>query len=255
MAHAWTSYAAIGDSFTEGVGDPRPDGTFAGWADLVAADLARLQPGFRYANLAVRGRKFGEVVAEQLPEAVRMKPDLVSFAAGGNDALRPRFTPQLLIERMDRVVGRLRTSGADVVLFLFPDMSVRLPLPGILKPRIVAMNQAYTEVAARHGAHLVDLFADVALQDPDMWSHDRLHLNAPGHRRVADHVLATLGLASLPTPTTPRPHTPWHTRRAADLRWAGTHLGPWLHRHARGRSSGDGIRPKRPDLSPWVPSL
>ncbi|MCA1943472.1 MAG: SGNH/GDSL hydrolase family protein, partial [Yonghaparkia sp.] len=29
------SYAAIGDSFTEGMGDERPDGTPRGWADLV----------------------------------------------------------------------------------------------------------------------------------------------------------------------------------------------------------------------------
>ncbi|MFG2003875.1 SGNH/GDSL hydrolase family protein [Spirillospora sp. NPDC048911] len=250
MAHGWTSFAAIGDSFTEGVGDPRPDGTFRGWADLVAAGLAQAQPGFRYANLAVRGRKFGQVVAEQLPVAVRMEADLVSFAAGGNDALRPRFDTQALIDRMDRVVGQLRTSGADVVLFMFPDMSVRLPLPGVLKPRIVAMNQAYTEVAARHDAHLVDLFADAALHDPRLWSDDRLHLNAAGHRRVADHVLATLGVTDRPAPAgSTQLHPRWPARRAADLRWAGAHLGPWLHRHARGRSSGDGIRAKRPELS------
>ena len=34
------SYAAIGDSFTEGVGDELPDGTVRGWADFVALGLA-----------------------------------------------------------------------------------------------------------------------------------------------------------------------------------------------------------------------
>lgn len=56
------SYAAIGDSFTEGVGDEIPDGGVRGWADLVAIglarDLARREPDahFGYANLAIRGR-------------------------------------------------------------------------------------------------------------------------------------------------------------------------------------------------------
>lgn len=40
MTHTYTSYAAIGDSFSEGVGDERPDGTPRGWADLVAQGLA-----------------------------------------------------------------------------------------------------------------------------------------------------------------------------------------------------------------------
>ena len=37
------SYAAIGDSFTEGMGDELPDGTPRGWADLVALGLAHLR--------------------------------------------------------------------------------------------------------------------------------------------------------------------------------------------------------------------
>lgn len=51
------SYAAIGDSFTEGVGDPGPGETFLGWADRLAVLLAdqREEHDFRYANLAVRG--------------------------------------------------------------------------------------------------------------------------------------------------------------------------------------------------------
>ena len=42
-------YVALGDSFTEGVGDPdptRPNG-LRGWADRVAEHLATLDPDFR----------------------------------------------------------------------------------------------------------------------------------------------------------------------------------------------------------------
>ena len=36
----WKRYVALGDSFTEGVGDPRPGGRERGWADRVAESLA-----------------------------------------------------------------------------------------------------------------------------------------------------------------------------------------------------------------------
>ncbi len=42
--HTIGSYAAIGDSFTEGVGDPGPDGAFVGWADRFAVLLADRLP-------------------------------------------------------------------------------------------------------------------------------------------------------------------------------------------------------------------
>ena len=63
------SFVAIGDSFTEGVGDPAPGGGFRGWADRVAGLLAVRYPGLRYANLAVRGKLLRQIVADQVPAA------------------------------------------------------------------------------------------------------------------------------------------------------------------------------------------
>ena len=66
----WRSFVAVGDSFTEGMDDAYPDGTYRGWADLVATRLAaEAGPDFGYANLAIRGRLFPSVVAEQVPAA------------------------------------------------------------------------------------------------------------------------------------------------------------------------------------------
>ena len=74
----WRSFVAMGDSFTEGMDDPYPDGTYWGWADLVAARLALDSgPGFGYANLAVRGRLLDQVIDEQFEATLAMKPDLV----------------------------------------------------------------------------------------------------------------------------------------------------------------------------------
>ena len=249
----WRSFVAIGDSFTEGLDDPYPDGSFRGWADLVAARLAvDAGPDFGYANLAVRGRLLDQVLAEQLPATLAMRPGLVSLAAGGNDVLRRKADPAGLVAKVDRAVGDLRAAGADVVLFRFADVTANLPGQRIVGPRAAVLNEGAGEVAARHGAYLIDLFADEVFRNPAMWSADRLHLSAAGHRRVAAHVLTVLGVGAdeewLLVPPMPAP-TPWLLARRADLQWAGRHLAPWLKRRLIGASSGDLVTPKRPRLS------
>jgi lysophospholipase L1-like esterase len=251
---AWRSFVAMGDSFTEGMNDPYPDGTFRGWADLVAARLAIEEgPHFGYANLAVRGRLVDQIVNEQLEATLAMKPALVSFAAGGNDVLRRKVDPAALVDRIDLVIGRLRAAGADVILFRFADITAHLPGQRIVGPRADALNDGARRLAEKHGAYLIDLFGDATFRNPAMWSADRLHLSPAGHRRVAGHVLNALGVGVeedwLLVPPAPAP-TPWLLARGADLRWARQHLAPWLRRRLVGASSGDMITAKRPALSP-----
>ena len=251
---AWSSFVAMGDSFTEGMDDPYPDGTFRGWADLVAARLAVEEgPDFGYANLAVRGRLLDQVVTGQLDVTLAMKPALVSFAAGGNDVLRRKVDPAALVDRIDPVIGKLRAAGADVILFRFADVTAHLPGQRIVGPRAAMLNDGARRLADKHGAYLIDLFGDDTFRNPAMWSADRLHLSAAGHRRVAGHVLNALGVGVdedwLLVPPAPAP-TPWLLARGADLRWAGQHLAPWLRRRLVGASSGDTITAKRPALAP-----
>lgn len=247
----WDSFVAVGDSFTEGLDDPYPDGSsYRGWADLVAQALAR--DGFGYANLAIRGRLLGQVVDEQVPAALAMSPALVSFAAGINDALRRRFDSGALLARFDATVARLRASGADVILFRTADVAYQLPGQRVVTPRLAVLNQAVARAAERHGAILVNLSADHAFRNPALWSADRLHLSAQGHRRVAAHVLTALGVTPDPAwwQVPPPPTRSWLAARGADLAWAGRHLVPWVRRRLTGRSSGDGLVAKRPVLAP-----
>src|SRR5512142_2623698 len=98
----WRNFVAMGDSFTEGLDDPYPDGTYRGWADLVAARLAvESGPDFRYANLAIRGKVLDQLVDEQLDPTLAMRPDLISVAAGGNDVLRPVLDTHDLVTRFE----------------------------------------------------------------------------------------------------------------------------------------------------------
>jgi lysophospholipase L1-like esterase len=251
---AWRSFIAMGDSFTEGLNDAYPNGTYRGWADLVAARLAvDSGPEFGYANLAIRGKLLDEVIAEQLEPTLAMGPHLVSFAAGGNDVLRPRADAHALVDRIDPVIAKLRAAGADVILFRFADVAMHLPAQRMIGPRATKLNDGATDLADRHGAILIDLFADETFHQKTMWSDDRLHLSPAGHRRVAGHVLTALGVGVeedwMLVPPEPAP-TPWLLARGADLRWAREHLAPWIGRHLIWHSAGETILPKRPDLAP-----
>ena len=250
----WQNFVATGDSFTEGMDDSYPDGSYRGWADLVAARLALdAGPDFGYANLAVRGKVLDQVLAEQVDPALAMRPSLVSFAAGGNDNLRRRVDPHALVHKIDPAVARLRAAGADVILFRFADVTAHLPGQRIVGPRAAALNDGVRELADRHGAILIDLLADHAFHNPLLWSADRLHFSAAGHRRVAAHVLDALGVGVteewLLVPPMPAPSR-WLLARGADLRWAGQHLAPWIKRRLAGASSGDLVTAKRPELGP-----
>jgi lysophospholipase L1-like esterase len=251
---AWGSYVAIGDSFTEGLDDLDTEtGMFRGFADLVAMRLAEETPDFEYANLAIRGRLFDNIVDEQVPTALRMHPDLISFAAGGNDALRRGFEIGRLIGRLDTVIKTLRASGADVIVFRFADVSTRLPGQRVILPRVKALNNAISEIAERRGAMVVDLFADRAYDTPALWSVDRLHMNELGHKRTAAHVLNALGVKCDPTWMDDPPHlepVSWRQARAADMQWTREHFVPWIKRRLTGRSSGDHVEAKRPVLAP-----
>ncbi|MGH8777414.1 MAG: hypothetical protein ACRDWI_20515, partial [Jiangellaceae bacterium] len=60
-------FVALGDSTTVGLGDPLPDGTWRGWAALLAQALG-CAPG--YVNLARTGALVADVADEQLPAAL-----------------------------------------------------------------------------------------------------------------------------------------------------------------------------------------
>jgi len=252
------SFVALGDSFTEGLDDPRADQAgYLGWADRFAGMLAAGQPGLRYANLAVRGKLLREVAEEQVPRAIAMAPDLVSLAAGGNDLLRPRGDPDALAEHFDEAVRTLLMAGCQVLIFTGFD--TRFPVLRLIRGKVAAYNMHLRAIADRHQCRLVDLWSMRVLHDPRAWSADRLHLTPDGHRRVALRACEVLDVPTAadwrePWPTAAgiasSPARAWLAARRTDLRWARIHAAPWVARRVRGVSSGDGIGPKRPELLP-----
>ncbi|MEZ5075220.1 MAG: SGNH/GDSL hydrolase family protein [Solirubrobacterales bacterium] len=247
-------FVALGDSTTEGLEDPHPDGGYRGWADRLAERLAADNPGLGYANLAVRGRKAAQIRAEQLGTALRLEPDLASVLGGLNDILRRRYDPDRVIGDIDAMVAELGARGATVLTFTFPDPTAVITVAaGRIRARVTEFNALVREISAARGAVLVDLDRD-GVADPAMWSPDRLHANGAGHARMAAAAAAALGLGSpdgewAAPLADPRPRR-MVARYASDAAWIARHMTPWLIRRLRGVSSGDGRFAKRPELLP-----
>ena len=248
-----TSLVAVGDSFTEGMSDLRPDGSYRGWADLLAGRMATVTPGFRYANLAVRGKLIGQIVDEQVTVAAAMEPDVITLVGGLNDTLRPKCDMGRVRGLLTEAVERLAPSCKQLVLMRSP--ARQGPVQARFRPRMEELFATVDDLAARHDALVVDLYDAPSLSDPRMWDVDRLHLTTEGHRRVAEAVWQTLGYDPEDTEwRTPMPATlppGFVARRVEDARFARRHLLPWIGRRLTGRSSGDGRRPKRAELLPY----
>ena len=224
-------YVALGDSFTEGVGDPDPD------APQRAARLGR--PGRRGAGDPHRrtsatptsrsaAARCARSSTEQLEPALALEPDLVTIYAGGNDLLRPRFDVDALGEVYDEAIGRLAATGATVGLFTAFDPGAGGPF-GRLRGRFAVYNERVREIADRHGAVVLDSWRMRPDNPETVWSEDRLHLGPLGHQAVAIEVLDSLGVPHDLVPVDPTAilgHAPFRPGRRADLSWVFTPRRP-----------------------------
>lgn len=254
-AGSFKRYVALGDSTTEGLEDPYPGGGgYRGWADRLAQILVADSPDLGYANLAIRGRKLPQIRAEQLEPALALEPDVASILGGLNDILRKSVDVRGVAGELDAMVAALRDQGATVLVLTYPDPTAVISMAtSRVRSRVDAFNHLIREIAERRGAVLVDI-ERLGVAHPSLWCEDRLHANGRGHERIAAAAAGALGIAlpdgSWNEPLTDPARRPAPLRVASDAAWMGRHLAPWVIRRVRGRSSGDGREPKRPELGP-----
>ncbi len=242
----FSSYVAIGDSFSEGMGDDLPDGGVRGWADLVALGLAQASPEpVTYANLAIRGKLLAPIVGEQLRAALALHPELLSINGGGNDIMRPRVSISSVADGLERAIDAATGAGIHVLLVSGANPSRHLPLGALMRTRGDQLATAVTARLPKDNVTWVDNWSDAELSELRYWSRDKLHLNSLGHARVAGNVLAALGA---PAPDSPAAG-PDETRPRNAEYWR-EYVLPWIGRRLTGRSSGDNREPKRPTLKP-----
>ncbi len=251
--HPWRRYVAIGDSFTEGVGDPEPDSPngLRGWADRVAEVLSQSVDDFAYGNLAVRGKLIAQIAADQIDPALALSPDLITFSAGGNDVIRPGADPDAVAQQFEDAVVRLSESNATIVVFTAIDTNFTPVFRGI-RGRVAIYNENIRAIADRYDCIVADQWGLREVQDMRFFDDDRLHYNRLGHHEVARMVLRALNVPNdlQPMQPDPLPNRTWREARAHDLVWAREYLVPWVLRRVRQQSSGDTITAKRPDPLP-----
>jgi lysophospholipase L1-like esterase len=249
----FTRYVALGDSQTEGLWDGDDTSGLSGFADRLAAELDAHHPGLAYANLAIRGKRIRDVLEEQLPAALAMRPDLVTICIGMNDVTRPgRSFGDALVD-LERIYAALARTGATVVTTTFPDIARILPVGRLLNRRVLLINEAIRAATRRHGFRLVDLYTAPSMSETETWSSDRVHGSPRGHMLFAAAAAEALNLPgsnhdwALPSASA-QPRSV-RSRTYSQLLWTRNMLLPWVWRHLRGRSSGDGRAPRRPALS------
>ena len=206
MATHLTRFVALGDSTTEGLGDPLPGGGWRGWAALLADGLG--PPGrVQLTNLAMSGATARLVRTEQLGPALALRPTIASVLVGVNDTLRAGFEPARIGADLDHTVAALTSRGATVLTARMPDPGRMFGLPGVLsRPisrRTHQLNAVTDQVAARHGTIHLDLAEHPSTYDRTMWSVDRLHPSERGHRLVARGFAELLVAAGWPLHAAP----------------------------------------------------
>jgi lysophospholipase L1-like esterase len=172
---------AVGDSITNGEGQPMLGVRCQSWALWLASGLE-----LPYTGLAQNGAVAGQAVAEQVPR-LRGPYDLACVYVGVNDVRSPGFELDPYVEAVDAVLGGVGRHADRVLVATIP---LRLGRPPAPPARIERANRAIERLAGEHGASVVDLRG---LRGWKLVLPDRVHLTALGQLQVADLAAGALG--------------------------------------------------------------
>ncbi|AJG94760.1 GDSL-like Lipase/Acylhydrolase family protein [Bacillus cereus] len=189
----WKRFVAIGDSFTEGIGDEVEGIALKSWVDhfveLCAFDI-------EYANFAKRGLVTNEIRSQQLEKALTFKPDLVSLIAGANDVLKGRWNHQAYKNDMEFMIDKLSKTDADIIIANLPDFTVRLPFSSEkkqkLKEQLLEANEVILSLSREYKLHYIDFWNNHLVNDNMLWSTDFIHPNSKGYVKVAELIFNSL---------------------------------------------------------------
>jgi lysophospholipase L1-like esterase len=208
---------AFGDSITNGGGELQWGVALQSWALWVARGL-----GLPYTGYAVDGATAADVIAEQIPRAMRtsaLGPDaryhLGCLYIGVSDVRGDDWDPAAFAERHRAGLHHL-TKRCELTLALAAP--VRLGRPATPRSRIDALNAAIQAGADAAGALVLDL-GDFGARNQVM--ADRVHPTAFGQIAIAERALALLAADGLMTRIAPSSliayETTWSGRLRGDL--------------------------------------
>ena len=186
-------FVAIGDSFTEGIGDEVEGIALKSWVEhfvqLCVNDI-------EYVNFAKRGLVTKEIRSQQLEKALTFNPDLVSLIAGANDVLKGRWNHQEYKNDMEIIIDTLSKTDADIIIGNLPDFTVRLPFASekkeVLKEQLLEANEVIFSLSREYKLHHIDFWNHPLVNDNTVWSKDLIHPNSKGYVKVAELIHSSL---------------------------------------------------------------
>lgn len=186
-------YAAVGASESVGVGADDP--ASQAWTEVFRRTA--LPPRTLFTNLAVEGANTAEALAEQVPRAVALKPDVVTVWLNVNDII-DRVPPDRFEQQLAELVRGLRRRGETKVLVANTPEVDQLPVVARFGPIVAALadqavdayNEATRRVVDDQGATLVDLHraseqAEREGRYASLVAADGFHPNTAGHAEAA----------------------------------------------------------------------
>lgn len=188
-------YLALGDSTAAGVGAANG----GGYPDRLLLRLLASRPGLRLLNLAQSGATTHDVLESQLPDALKLRPALITLGVGINDVgmLLPE---ESFAVNLEEVVGRLGRLDAKLAIANIPDLALAPAMArnsSTYLRRIELFNEHLEATAARHGAALIDLFSlsrKLIPEQQSLFSPDGFHPSATGYDAWADAMLPQIEL-------------------------------------------------------------
>lgn len=191
--HMWKRFVAIGDSFTEGIGDEVEGIALKSWVDHF---VQLCENDIEYANFAKRGLVTKEIRSQQLEKALTFKPDLVSLIAGANDVLKGRWNHNAYKNDMEFMINTLSKTGADIMIANLPDFTVRLPFASekkqIIKEQLLEANDVICSLSREYKLHHVDFWSHPLVNDNTLWFKDLIHPNSKGYVKVAELIFSSV---------------------------------------------------------------
>ncbi len=177
---------ALGDSITNGVGEPALGVPSQSWAQWLAEALE-----LPFTKLAVDGALTADVLRDQVPR-LRGPYDLGCVYAGVNDVRGPSFDAAGYERDLRAVASAVAGASERLVLCTLPvDLGRPRAAP---KPR--AASAIVRAVAGELGAVLVSLDD---LRGPPRLLPDEVHPTALGQVEIADRAARALGAPRLPS--------------------------------------------------------
>ena len=178
------TYVILGDSTAAGVGGNYESGIAAATEKALGA-----QGRVTMTNLAVSGARMRDVRRLQLPDAARLRPDVVLLSAGANDVTHLSAIPSMRAD-LRTIVAALEAANPEVKIVITgsPDMGSppRIPrlLRGLAGSRTKAVNRMFVAEAARLGlvfAPIAEKTGPLFRKDPSLFARDRFHPNDRGY--------------------------------------------------------------------------